>query len=99
MITLAAFRSIAGSFPDVIEAPHFEKISFRIRKKIFATYEEKKDRACVKLSVADQDVFCLIDKTVIYPVAGKLASQGWTYIELKKIKTDLFTDIITAAFW
>ena len=35
------FRKLAMSFPDVTEEPHFENTSFRMSKKIFATFDEK----------------------------------------------------------
>lgn len=35
--TLAQVRRFALSLPEAVEAPHFDKTSFRIRGKIFAT--------------------------------------------------------------
>ena len=43
-------RHIALSFPNTTELPHFEKTSFRVKNKIFVIYDEKNNRACVKLS-------------------------------------------------
>jgi hypothetical protein len=34
------------SFPKATEEPHFEKTSFRVKKKFFATYDKKNKRAC-----------------------------------------------------
>jgi predicted DNA-binding protein (MmcQ/YjbR family) len=86
------------SFPEVIEQPHFEKTSFRVAKKIFATLDEINKRAVVKLSEIDQDVFCSIDKTIIYPVSNKWGKQGWTNIELKTVRKDLLKDVLAAAY-
>ncbi|RYG30998.1 MAG: MmcQ/YjbR family DNA-binding protein, partial [Chitinophagaceae bacterium] len=61
MITLENLRELALSFPDATEEPHFEKTSFRIKKKIFATYDAKKNHACIKLSEIDQNVFSSAD--------------------------------------
>lgn len=33
MITLEIFRELALSFPETTEEPHFEKTSFRVKKK------------------------------------------------------------------
>lgn len=82
MISFRTFRAIALSLPEAEESPHFEKTSFRIRKKIFATYDAKKDRATLKLSEIDQDVFSAADRSVIYPVPNKWGRQGWTFVEL-----------------
>lgn len=97
MVTADMFRKLALSLPEVTEEPHFEKISFRIRKKIFATYDAKNKRACIKLSPIDQDVFST-GKTIIYPVDNKWGKQGWTVIELKTVHKDLFVDALTTAY-
>ena len=98
MVTIEILRKIALSFPEVTEEPHFEKSSFRIKKKIFATYDDIKKRACIKLSVIDQDVFSSADKTIIYPVDNKWGKQGWTLIEMKKVNKSLFIDAVTTAY-
>ena len=98
MVTIDTLRKLAGSFPEVTEEPHFEKISFRVKNKIFATYDDKNKRACIKLSAISQDIFCLPDRTIIYPVANKWGKQGWTLIEMKKVRKELFADAVTTAY-
>lgn len=98
MITIEAFRKLAMSFPEATEEPHFEKTSFRIKKKIFATYDDIKNRACIKLSEINQDVFSSADKTIIFPVDNKWGKQGWTLIEMRKVNKELFTDALTSAY-
>lgn len=98
MISLEAFRKLSLSFPETTEEPHFEKTSFRIKKKIFATLDIKNSIACIKLSATDQDIFCLIDKEIIYPVPNKWGQQGWTLINLDKIKKPLLIDVLTTAY-
>lgn len=39
MVSIDTLRKLALSFPEVTEEPHFEKTSFRVKKKIFATYD------------------------------------------------------------
>lgn len=98
MVAIDTFRKIALSFPEVTEDSHFEKTSFRVKKKIFATYDDVRKRACVKLSEIDQDVFSSIDKSIIFPVDNKWGKQGWTLVEMKKIRKELFIDILTTAY-
>lgn len=98
MVTIAAFRKLALSFPEATEEAHFEKTSFRVKKKIFATYDDKNKIACVKLSEIDQDVFSSADRTIIYPVDNKWGKQGWTLIDMKKVHKDLFADALTTAY-
>ena len=98
MISIATFRKLAMAFEGATELPHFEKASFRIGKKIFATLDTKLNRACLKLSEADQSLFSSHDKSVIYPVPNKWGKQGWTFVELKKVKATLLKAMLTAAY-
>lgn len=98
MVTLEILRKLALSFPETTEEPHFEKTSFRVKKKIFATYDATKKRTCIKLSEIDQDVFSSTDRTIIFPVNNKWGKQGWTLIEMNKVNKDLFIDALTTAY-
>ena len=90
MASIDTLRKLALSFPETTEEPHFEKI--------FATYDEKNNRACLKFSEVDQDVFSAIDKTAIYPVPNKWGKQGWTFVELDKINDTVIMDALTTAY-
>lgn len=98
MSDISLLRRIALSLPEVTEDPHFEKTSFRVNKKIFATAVPEHSRATVKLSPADQDVFCTFDTTVIYPVPNKWGKQGWTHINLPTVKEEMLTEILKTAY-
>ncbi len=98
MINFETFKKVATAFPGVEEMPHFEKTSFRVDKKIYATLNEKENRACVKLSQTDQYVFCLVDKCIVYPVPNKWGLQGWTNINLAKINKKLLTEILKSSY-
>ncbi|MDD4570264.1 MAG: MmcQ/YjbR family DNA-binding protein [Tepidanaerobacteraceae bacterium] len=98
MTTIETIREIALSFPEVTEAPHFEKTSFSVKKKIFVTYDDKLNRACVKLSEIDQNIFSLADSTHIYPVKNKWGKQGWTFVQLGRLNKDILKDILTTAY-
>ncbi|HMT55054.1 MAG TPA: MmcQ/YjbR family DNA-binding protein [Saprospiraceae bacterium] len=98
MVSIDTFRKLALSFPEATEESHFEKISFRVKKKIFATFDDIKKRACIKLSEIDQDVFSSADKTIIFPVDNKWGKQGWTLIEMSKVRKELFIDALTTAY-
>ena len=68
MIVSSDVRQIALSFANSTEEPHFEKTSFRFKKKIFATLDEKLNKVVVKLTPIQQSVYCTINSTMIYPV-------------------------------
>lgn len=98
MVSIDTFRRIACSFPEATEEPHFEKTSFRVKKKIFATYDAVKERACIKLSEIDQNVFASIDPTILFPVDNKWGKQGWTLIEMARVDEEMFIDALTTAY-
>lgn len=98
MITLETIREIALSFPETNEQPHFDKISFRVGKKIFATYDGRKSQACLLLSPIDQSVFSAFDSSIIFPVPNKWGQNGATLFNLEKVRADLFTDALTTAY-
>lgn len=98
MIDEHTVRKIALSLPEVNEAPHFEKTSFRIGKKIFVTLNLKENRFCVKLSEIDQDVFSAFDSSIIYPVPNKWGKQGWTLVDMGAIREDMSEDLLKSAY-
>jgi len=98
MISLATARKLALAFEGVEEKPHFEKIAFRVKNKIFATIDVKAGKVVLKLSEIDQSVFSDNDSSVVYPVPGAWGQQGWTMVEMKKVRKDLFTDLLTTAY-
>lgn len=98
MISAKSFRKLALAFPESDEQPHFENASFKINKKIFATLNEKHNRACVKLNEIDQSAFCSYDKDVMYPVPNKWGKLGWTNINLETIPEEMLKDALETAY-
>jgi len=98
MVTQENYRKLALALPEVTEVPHFDKQSFRWHNKIFATLWIKEDRAMLKLSLIDQSVFCAFDSQVFYPVPNAWGKQGATFVELKLVREDMFTDALNCAY-
>jgi predicted DNA-binding protein (MmcQ/YjbR family) len=98
MVSTQTFRLLALTFEEAVELPHFEKSSYRVNKKIFATLDIKNSRAVVKLSAVDQSVFCSFDKSIIYPATGQWGVHGWTIIELKKIRKAMLMDALATSY-
>ena len=86
------------SFDEVIELPHFEKISFRVNKKIFATLNLEKKQATFKLSAIDQSVFCDFDPSRIWPATGAWGKQGWTIFEITDLADEMLIDALTLSY-
>ena len=91
-------RQIALSFPETTEQPNFDKTSFKVGKKIFATLNVPQQRATLKLSANDQDLFTIYDPTIIYPVPNKWGKQGWTQIDLTRVPEEMLADALVAAY-
>lgn len=98
MVSIETFRQLALSFPGAIELPHFELTSFRVKKKIFATWHQKDNRAMLKLPLVDQSVFCSYDNTIFFPVPGSWGTNGATFVDLKKVKKNIFKDVLKIAY-
>lgn len=98
MVTVENLRALALALSEATEEPHFEKSSFRVKKKIFCTVDQGKRQAVLKLNENDQSVFCAYDPEAVYPVAGAWGKKGWTTFELSKTHTDLFKDALVTAY-
>lgn len=93
-----AVRQVAMAFPEATEQPHFDRTSFRVQGKIFATMNAGEKRLSVKLSEKEQDLFCSFDEMVMYPVPNKWGKRGWTVIDLEKIPAEMCTDALRSAY-
>ena len=98
MVTVETVRQMALALPDAIELPHFDRASFRVNKRIFATMDEKQKIAVLMFSPLEQSVFCAFDKTIIYPVPGGWGRQGATIFELCKIKKAMLKDALDVVY-
>jgi len=98
MITFPEVTSLALSYELSDEAAHFEVISFRVKNKIFATLNKPENRACLKLSAIDQDVFSTTNPGIIFPVPNAWGKYGWTLVNLKKVRKAVFKDALNCAY-
>ncbi len=79
MMTVDEFRSLALSLTEAVEQPHFERASFRVRGKIFATL--KGDTAVLKLAVEEQTALVAADPETFFLPGWN--HQGWTGVRLE----------------
>jgi hypothetical protein len=98
MVDPGAFISIAKSFDETLEQPHFDKLSYRINRKIFATLDLSNNSAVIKLTPAKQAEYCEIDDTAIYPVKGAWGKMGYTIFELNRLRKQVVISAITSAY-
>jgi len=98
MISTAVFRKLAGSFSNVKEQPHFDKASFRVKGKIFATLDSVHNRASLKLSAVEQSIYCSMNPVICSPATGAWGKQGWTVFDLQIIPKDILAEALYKAF-
>jgi predicted DNA-binding protein (MmcQ/YjbR family) len=98
MVSIESFRKLAMSFPGASEEPHFDKTSFHINKKIFATFDKKNNRVVLKLNEIDQSIFCASNEMIFYPISSKWGKQGWTIVELSKVRPEMFEDALILSY-
>ncbi len=91
-------RAIALSFPETDEAPHMAVTSFRVKKKIFATLNAPENRACLRFSEIDQDVFCSFTDSPFYRVPNQWGKYGWTLVDLGRADEEMLRDALTVAY-
>jgi hypothetical protein len=72
-MTPAAFRKFALSLPGAHEEPHFERTSFRVGKKIFATMTADGREAMVPVHPLERCLALLVSDPDAYVDYG-----GWT---------------------
>lgn len=97
-MTSRQFQQRALAFPEASEEPHFEKTSFRVRKKIFATLAPEKDEAVLKLPLVEQSLFTEASEGAVYPVPNRWGARGWTVVLLKKVRRDLLEEALVCAY-
>jgi hypothetical protein len=99
MISIAEAVQGALTFPEVIQSPHFARISFRVKQKIFITLDPANQRATIKLSPGDQSLYADTGGQIIFPVPGAWGKRGWTHIELRKVRKNLFRSALESAYY
>ncbi|MEZ5173084.1 MAG: MmcQ/YjbR family DNA-binding protein [Bacteroidia bacterium] len=95
---LTKIKAFAVSLPEVTEEPHFEKSSFRVRKKIFLTFNKEFERITVKLTENDQSIYSQINGADIRPVPNAWGKQGWTNINIQSTAIEIITDAIVDSY-
>lgn len=98
MLDFDQIRKLALALPDISEAPHFDKSSFRYKGRILFTFDHQQNRACFKLPIELQSVYTKASPGIIYPVSNKWGVQGWTLVEVRKVSKTLFKEILKVSF-
>jgi len=95
---IQTFRQIINNLAEVSEAPHFEKRSFQVHHRVFATLSPNETIACLKLSPVDQSVYCQLDPVSVYAVPNTWGQKGWTFVRVNEISVELLQEMILTAY-
>jgi hypothetical protein len=90
------FRAIALALPEAVEQPHFDRPSFRVRKRIFATLHPAEGRAVLKLSRLAQEALVASDPQTF--ALTPWAHQGWTSVNLERVEAAELRELIAEAW-
>ena len=93
---IAAFRAVALALPETVELPHFERTSFRVRRRIFATLREADGQAVLKLPREEQAALVAMHPEV-YAVTP-WGHQGWTSVDLGRADSGELRELILEAW-
>jgi hypothetical protein len=98
-MTPAAFRRLALSMPDAHEEPHFERTSFRVQKKIFATMTADGKEAMVPVKDPDLVQTLLASHAeVFFSHGGWTVRNGSLGVRLAKADPAMMKDLLTEAW-
>ena len=92
------FRKIALEFAGTEIVPHFERVGFKIpKRRMFATYLDKDNTANIFLTPDEQQTFCKIDASHIYPVPNKWGEKGATTFVLDEVEPSIVREALMSA--
>ena len=97
MATAADLRRLALSLTGTTEAPHFDRIAFKVAR-IYATLAADRLTANLKFSPDEQEFKCMLAPDAFAPVANAWGKQGWTTVTLAAVKTAELRDALTTAW-
>ena len=81
MATTADFIKIARALDGTTEAPHFDRIAFRVART-YATLAADGGSANLKLTPDEQELKCLTAPDAFTAIPNGWGKQGWTTVTL-----------------
>ena len=85
MATGKDLSSIALSLEGTTEAPHFDRVAFKV-KRIYATLAADGRTANLKLTPDEQEFKCMLAPEAFAPIPNAWGKQGWTEVWLSKLR-------------
>ena len=97
-MTPAGFRKLALSMPGAHEAPHFERLSFRVGTKIFATLKPDGSEAMIAVKPVDLTLALIAaHPEAFFSYGGWTERNGSLGVRLKSCDAKLVKKLVTDA--
>lgn len=100
-MTPATIRTLALSLPEAEEHPHFDRASFRVRGKIFATLppvgEDGVRKVVLKLPELVKESLQQTDSSAIVSL-GNWDKGGWTQLDIGRMDGEKLADLVRLAW-
>lgn len=97
-MTADDIRALALSLPLAEEHPHFERTSFRVKGKIFATLTADGKIVVLKLLPEIKESLIQSDPDAIIPLPGAWDRGGWTQIAIGGMEAGKLADLVRLAW-
>lgn len=94
---LTKLRKLAATFPETKEVETWDHPTFRVRDKIFASFEDHEGRPsiCVKQSRAEQAV--LIEHPGFF-VPSYVGQHGWVGFWVDDVEWPMIADLVESSY-
>ncbi|MDO9335432.1 MAG: MmcQ/YjbR family DNA-binding protein [Caulobacter sp.] len=97
-MTADDIRALALSLPLAEEQPHFDRASFRVKGRIFATLPPGAEQVVLKLPAEIKESLRQSDPDAIVPLPGGWDRGGWTLIAIGRMEDEMLADLIRLAW-
>lgn len=97
-MTPKALQALALSLPETHEEPHFERISFRVGKKIFVTMTPDGDEAMVKSSPDHARALLDASPDAFFSYGTWTTRNGSLGVRLARVPAALMEELVTMAW-
>jgi hypothetical protein len=97
-VTVDDIRRLALSLPEAVEQPHFDRTSFRVRDKIFATLHPNGEWVMLKLPIEVKEAVIAADPQAHIALPGAWERSGSTQLEIGRMDEGKLTDLVLLAW-
>ena len=91
-------RRIALLLPEAEELPHFDRASFRVRGKIFATLHSNGEWVMLKLPAEVKEAVIQADPDAHVPLPGAWERSGSTQLRIGRMDSEKLADLVRLAW-